>query len=142
MIRRSSRSTPRRRRAIWCGANSNASRISSRSGSFTDTAKAALRAGADYLVHSVADAPVDDEFIRLARANHALLCPTLFVVNGYQYALSNRWQASPEEQRLADPQILAAMHDLDRMPKDLIPERVTKSMADATPPPAPALALN
>ena len=45
-----------------------------------DTAKAALRAGADYLVHSVSDAPVDAEFIRLARANHALLCPTLFVV--------------------------------------------------------------
>jgi imidazolonepropionase-like amidohydrolase len=102
-----------------------------------DTAKAALRAGADYLVHSVSDARVDDEFIRLLRANHALLCPTLFVINGYQYALSNRWQATPEEQRLADPQILAAMHDLDRMPKDLIPERLAKSMADATPPPAP-----
>jgi imidazolonepropionase-like amidohydrolase len=106
-----------------------------------DTAKAALRAGADYLVHSVADAPVDDEFIRLARANHALLCPTLFVVNGYEYALSNRWQATPEEQRLADPQILAAMHDLDRMPKNLIPERVAKAMADAIPPPAPTVAL-
>jgi imidazolonepropionase-like amidohydrolase len=106
-----------------------------------ETAKAALRAGADYLVHSVSDQPVDDEFIRLARANHALLCPTLFVVSGYQYALSNRWQATPEEQRLADPQILAAMHDLDRMPKDLIPERVAKSMTDATPPPAPTVAL-
>src|SRR5258708_12460969 len=33
------------------------------------------------------------------------------------------------------------MHDLDRMPKDLIPERVAKSMADATPPRAPTLAL-
>ena len=106
-----------------------------------ETAKAALRAGADYLVHSVSDEPVDDEFIRLARANHALLCPTLFVVSGYQYALSDRWQATPEEQRLADPQILAAMHDLDRMPKDLIPERIAKSMADATPPPAPTVAL-
>jgi imidazolonepropionase-like amidohydrolase len=106
-----------------------------------ETAKAALRAGADYLVHSVSDEPVDDEFIRLVRANHALLCPTLFVVSGYQYALSNRWQATPEEQRLADPQILAAMHDLDRMPKDLIPERVAKSMADAIPPSAPTVAL-
>ena len=104
-----------------------------------DTAKAALRAGADYLVHSVSDAPVDAEFILLARANHALLCPTLFVVQGYEYALSNRWQATPEEQRLADPQILAAMHDLDRMPKDLIPARVAKSMAAAAPPPAPTV---
>src|SRR5258708_9016905 len=104
-------------------------------------AKGALRAGADYLVRSVSDAPVDDEFIRLARANHALLCPTLFVINGYQYALANGWQATTEEKRLADPQILAAMHDLDHMPEHLIPERVSKSMADATPPPAPTLAL-
>jgi imidazolonepropionase-like amidohydrolase len=35
-------------------------------------AKAALRAGADYLVHSVFDEPVDDEFIALAKKNHAL----------------------------------------------------------------------
>src|SRR5258708_15703659 len=86
------------------------------------TAKAALRAGADYLVHSVSDAPVDDEFIRLAPANHALLCPTSSIAHAHQYASPNPCRATPQEQRLADPQILAAMHDLDRMPKDLIPE--------------------
>src|SRR5581483_10199711 len=60
----------------------------------------------------------------------ALLCPTLFVRNGYRLALSNQWQATPDEQRLADPEILAAMHDLDRIPKDKLPERVAKLMAD------------
>src|SRR5438309_5229218 len=34
-----------------------------------DVAKAALRAGADYLVHSVEDAPVDQEFLALAKKN-------------------------------------------------------------------------
>lgn len=94
-----------------------------------DVAKASLRAGADYLVHSVFLEPVDDEFIALLREKHALLCPTLFVMNGYPLALSGQWQATPEEQRLADPQILAAMHDLERMPKDKIPERVAKLIA-------------
>src|SRR3954454_9871028 len=56
------------------------------------TAKAALRAGADYLVHSVIDAPVDDEFIALARKNDALYCPTIFVFMGYPLALSGTWQ--------------------------------------------------
>ena len=98
-----------------------------------DVAKASLRAGADYLVHSVFEEPIDDEFIDLLRKNHALLCPTLFVRNGYAYALSNRWQATPEEQRLADPQILAAMHDLDTMPKDKIPPRVAKLISDKPP---------
>jgi imidazolonepropionase-like amidohydrolase len=92
-------------------------------------AKSALRAGADYLVHSVDDAPVDDEFPALARRNHAIYCPTLFVIMGYRYALSNTWQATPAERRLADPQVLDAMHDLDRIPKAMIPERVAKLMA-------------
>lgn len=92
-------------------------------------AKSALRAGADFLVHSVDDAPLDDEFIALARRNKALYCPTLFVVMGYQYAFSNTWKATPAEERFADPQILATMHDLDRIPRDMIPERVAKLMA-------------
>ena len=45
-------------------------------------AKAAVRAGADFLVHSVQDEPIDDEFIALARARHILYCPTLFVIMG------------------------------------------------------------
>jgi imidazolonepropionase-like amidohydrolase len=93
------------------------------------TAKAALRAGADFLVHSVDDAPVDDEFLALARRNHALYCPTLFVIMGYRYALSNTWRATDDERRLADPQIIEAMDDLDRIPKAMIPERVAKLMA-------------
>jgi len=98
-----------------------------------DTAKAALRAGADYLVHSVFEEPIDDEFIALMRKNHAILCPTLFVTNGYRLMYSNRWQATPEEQRLADPQILAAMHDLDKIPSDKVPPRVAKLMAEKPP---------
>jgi imidazolonepropionase-like amidohydrolase len=94
------------------------------------TAKAALRAGADYLVHSVEDAPIDDEFIALMKKNHAIYCPTLFVENGYRYALSATWRPTDEEKRLADPQILAAMDDLNSMPKDKIPPRVAKLMAD------------
>ncbi len=46
-------------------------------------AKAALRAGAKLLVHSVWDAPVDSEFIRLAKQNGTIYCPTLTVVGGY-----------------------------------------------------------
>jgi imidazolonepropionase-like amidohydrolase len=93
-----------------------------------DVAKAALRAGADYLVHSVGDAPIDDEFISLMKQNRALYCPTLFVRLGYQYALSNTWRATEAETRLADPEILKAMSDLDRIPKDLIPQRVMKAI--------------
>ena len=46
-------------------------------------AKVALRAGAKYLVHSVQDLPVDDEFIALCRKNGTIYCPTLTVRDGY-----------------------------------------------------------
>jgi imidazolonepropionase-like amidohydrolase len=104
-------------------------------------AKAALRAGADYLVHSVADEPVDQEFIDLARSNHILYCPTLFVGMGYGYALSGTWHATEAEKRLGDPQILAAMDDVTRIPKDLIPERVARLMKDLEPPKRPVVAM-
>jgi Imidazolonepropionase and related amidohydrolases len=92
-------------------------------------AKSALRAGADFLVHSVDDAPVDAEFLALAKRNHALYCPTLFVTMGYRYALSGTWKPTEAERRLADPEILAAMGDLDRIPKEKVPERVAKLLA-------------
>jgi hypothetical protein len=93
-------------------------------------AKASLRAGADYLVHSVEDEPVDEEFLQLAKKNRALYCPTLFVVMGYRYALSGTWEPTEAEKRLADPQILAAMHDIRTLPPDKLPERVAKLLKE------------
>jgi len=46
-------------------------------------AKAALRAGANVLVHSVEDVPVDQEFIDLAKKNGTIVIPTLTVLDGY-----------------------------------------------------------
>ena len=47
-------------------------------------AKVALAAGARLLVHSVWDAPVDDEFMRLVREKGTIYCPTLTVALGYE----------------------------------------------------------
>ncbi len=47
-------------------------------------AKDALRAGADVLVHSVIDRPVDDEFLTLARERRVIYTPTLTVFDGYR----------------------------------------------------------
>ncbi len=96
-------------------------------------AKAALRAGADYLVHGVYDAPVDEEFLQLARKNDALLCPTLFVMEGYALALSNTWKATEAEAARADPRILAAMYDLNEIPKDKLPPGIADLIAKPRP---------
>jgi imidazolonepropionase-like amidohydrolase len=46
-------------------------------------AKAAMRAGAKLLVHSVEDAAIDDEFIALAKQQGTIVTPTLTVMRGY-----------------------------------------------------------
>lgn len=46
-------------------------------------AKAAVRAGAKLLVHSVWDVPVDDELIALMKERGTILTPTLTVASGY-----------------------------------------------------------
>jgi hypothetical protein len=51
-----------------------------------------LRVRADYLVHSVFDEPVDEEFIALARKN-------LFVRTGYRLAYAGLWQPTEAERR-------------------------------------------
>ena len=106
-----------------------------------DVAKAALRAGADYLVHSVEDAPIDDEFIALAKRKPVLYCPTLFVVSGYRYALANLWRPTAAEKRLADPQIVESMYDLQRMPVEAIPADVKRWRAAAVVPTVSPIAL-
>ena len=96
-------------------------------------AKAALRAGADFLVHSVEDEPVDDEFIALARERRVLYCPTLFVYEGYSLALSDRWQPTAAERRYADPEALARMDDLSELPREQLPAWVRRAIEQGGP---------
>jgi imidazolonepropionase-like amidohydrolase len=104
-------------------------------------AKSALRAGADILVHSVQDVPVDDEFIALARARHALYCPTLFVPLGYGYALTGLWQPTEAEQRLADPEVLARLHLPPDVAREKLPARMAQLMAKPSEPPPPRVPM-
>jgi imidazolonepropionase-like amidohydrolase len=103
------------------------------------TAKIALRAGARYLVHSVGDEPIDDEFIDLAKRNNVIYCPTLWVHLGYDYALSNHWRPTDAERRLADPQILAALTGIDKMPEADWPDSVKRRMAERFDPKPPSI---
>ena len=102
-----------------------------------ETAKAALRSGADILVHSVSDKPVDDEFLRLAAERRVIYSPTLYVPRGYAEVLSRNWKPTREEERFGDPEILAHMQDVERLSESDIPERILpvfRSKGEASPP--------
>src|SRR5256886_2360123 len=66
-------------------------------------AKDALRAGARVLVHSVWSAPVDDEFLALARRAGTIYVPTLMVPDGYRQVAARRFERERQPLECVDP---------------------------------------
>src|SRR5438309_1124428 len=66
-------------------------------------AKDALRAGARVLVHSVWSAPVDDEFLALARRAGTIYVPTLIVPDGYRQVAARRFERERQPLGCVDP---------------------------------------
>ena len=66
-------------------------------------AKDALRAGARVLVHSVWSAPVDDEFLALARRAGTIYVPTLMVPDGYRQVAARRFERDRQPLECVDP---------------------------------------
>ena len=94
-----------------------------------ETARAAVEEGADILVHSVIDKPVDDAFVRLLKEKHTILCPTLVVFERYGRTFANKLNLTPEEKAWGNPDVIATL-DVTKIPPDKMPERIKKAMAD------------
>ncbi len=88
-----------------------------------DTAKASLRAGADILVHSVMDEPVDDEFIRLVKAKDVIYTTTLVVLEGYGKVFSQSVHLTDIDRTCGDPAVIATWDDLVEIPAEKRPRR-------------------
>jgi imidazolonepropionase-like amidohydrolase len=85
------------------------------------TAKAALSAGADVLVHSVEDRRVDSEFLAMLKARGVIYMPTLMVTERYDEVFSNSVKLLEIERRLGDPDVIHSWEDLSRIPSSKIP---------------------
>src|SRR5881392_4329048 len=94
-----------------------------------ETARAAVEEGADVLVHSVTDKPVDDMFVKLLRDRHVILCPTLVVFERYGRTFSHQLNLTTEEQKWGNPEVVASL-DVTKIPKDKLPDRVKTALAD------------
>jgi len=80
-----------------------------------DDAKGVLRAGVDYIAHSVRDREVDEEFIRLMKDRHVFYSPTLTrEVATFTYAERPAFFDDPFFLKEADPAEVAKMHDSKR----------------------------
>ena len=83
---------------------------------YLEDAKGLLEAGSDFLAHSVRDLAVDDELIGMLQETGVCYCPTLMrEVSTYVYEDRPAWFDDPFFLRDADPAVMAALQEPERM---------------------------
>ena len=77
-----------------------------------ETARASIKAGADILVHSVHDALVDAEFVKLLKESNTIYTTTLVVYEGYGKVLGRSPHTIDIERRFGDPWVIRSWSEL------------------------------
>lgn len=96
-----------------------------------ETARAAVEAGADILVHSVFNEPVDDHFVELLRTNDVLYTPTLMVRERYNQTFVQQLDLTLAEHRIAQKDVIGSLTDLRTLPDSLVPRGIRQQIDDA-----------
>src|SRR5437660_3957228 len=93
-----------------------------------EAARTSVEEGADLLVHSVTDKPVDEAFVRLLKEKGTILCPTLVVFERYGRTFANKLNLTPEEKAWGNPEVIASL-DVIKIPQDKLPDRIKAALA-------------
>ena len=84
------------------------------------TAQLVVENGADFLVHSVDDEILKDDFVQLLKKSKTILCPTLIVHSGYLKTFGQNHKFNNYELDTADPEQLGTLLDLKHLPDTLL----------------------
>ena len=95
------------------------------------TAEIAVRNGADFLVHSIDDALVTDEFVNLMKSKKTILCPTLTVFRGYDDTFGQKTEFSFYDLTTANPFQIGNILDLRHIPETALIEQYKKAINSA-----------
>jgi imidazolonepropionase-like amidohydrolase len=110
-LRTTRKMTPAVYRAVIDEAHRKGKRVAAHIYYLAD-AKSLLRAGADFIAHSVRDREVDGEFIALLKQHHACYVPTLMrEVSTYVYGSRPAFFDDPFFRRYADTAVVRALLD-------------------------------
>ncbi len=80
------------------------------------TAQLSVENGADYLVHSVSDEVLKDDFIQLMKKKKTILSPTLVVSDGYINTYGHKHHSNAHKLQKANPYQLGSLLDLKHLP--------------------------
>lgn len=86
-----------------------------------ETAKAAVAAGCDILVHSVFDRAVDDEFVQMVKERGVIYTTTAVVNEGYSEVLGQSVELTDIERECGDPEVIVSWSDLAKLPPAELP---------------------
>jgi imidazolonepropionase-like amidohydrolase len=92
------------------------------------TAQLAVQSGADFLVHSVDDELVKDDFVQLLKKNKTVLCPTLQVTAGYRNTFGQKLKIDTHELLRANPFQLGTLLDLRHLPDTALINKYRKGV--------------
>lgn len=84
------------------------------------TAQLAVENGCDFLVHSVNDEIISDDFVQLLKKKQVILSPTLVVHGNYAKTLGQTLDFDQHELIQADPFQLGSLLDLKHLPDSLL----------------------
>ena len=84
------------------------------------TAQLAVESGCDFLVHSIEDEIIKDDFVQLMKKSKTILCPTLKVYNGYNSTFGQNVELSNYELLKANPYQLGTLLDLKHLSDTLL----------------------
>jgi imidazolonepropionase-like amidohydrolase len=98
-----------------------------------ETARAAVEAGADILVHSVFSRPVDDAFVQLMHENDVLYTPTIMVMERYSEVFAQQLDLTVPEHQIAHPDIIGSLFDLRTLPDSLMTPGRRRQMQSTRP---------
>ena len=106
-----------------------------------ETARAAVEAGADVLVHSVFNKAVDDAFVELLLDEDVIYTPTLMVSERYRETFTQQLDLTAAEHRLAQKEVVSSLFDSRTLPDSLLPGRLKQAMQDSRPIPSDTTAI-
>lgn len=82
-----------------------------------ETAKLAVTAGADILVHSVDDKELDKEMLQMMASKKVAYIPTLIVAQNYMRTFTQQFNYSPHDYKYANPFMLGTLQDIMHLEK-------------------------
>ncbi|MDX2191202.1 MAG: amidohydrolase family protein [Bacteroidota bacterium] len=92
------------------------------------TAQLSVENGADFLVHSVEDEIIKDDFVQLLKKNKTIVCPTLIVMDGYTNTFGQNNNFSNYELLKANPYQLGSLLDLKHLPDTMLIDNYKKGV--------------